>query len=347
MTGGRADSGGMSVPEVDYAATSARLAWSAVPPEVVAAVGAALGSPVASASAPVGSGFGGHFAGRVCLVDGRTVFVKVAPPTLTFVTGSLRQEARVLSWLPADVPHAHLLAHVSVGGWEALALDTVVGRMPGFPWTPRDLDATYDACSAIAATPVPSSVGLESRHQSPSAAESETLEALRHGSFAPPAGLGPLLTAHGPEIFELADRWAGITGDVLLHQDLRPDNLLIDGSGRAVVLDWNWVSLGPAWVDFVGVLPMAHRQSVDVTPWLRRDLFAGATADDVDAFLASLSVYFLSQERLPPMEGCLPAVRDHQLLYAHDFLGLLADRRRWRRLLPPARSARPPSPAEA
>ena len=49
-----------------------------------------------------------------------------------------------------------------------------------------------------------------------------------------------------------------LVGDHLTHFDLRPDNLLIgtgatEVSGRAYVLDWNWVTLGPGWCDWVGL----------------------------------------------------------------------------------------------
>ena len=62
----------------------------------------------------------------------------------------------------------------------------------------------------------------------------------------------------------------------MLHNDLRPDNMLVDRDGTAYLLDWNWVCLGSAWVDFLGLLPQANRQGVDVRRWIQGPPFVGA-----------------------------------------------------------------------
>lgn len=79
---------------VDYSRTSSRLGWLRVPAAAVDEFRARLGSPVAAASAAVGSGFGGQYAGITRLEDGRLVFAKAssrlgltqthpAPPLIT------------------------------------------------------------------------------------------------------------------------------------------------------------------------------------------------------------------------------------------------------------------------
>jgi hypothetical protein len=46
--------------------------------------------------------------------------------------------------------------------------------------------------------------------------------------------------------------------------------------------------VGPAWTDFVGVLPLARADGVDVDAWLRRSpLSRDAHPDDVDTWLAA------------------------------------------------------------
>ena len=51
--------------------------------------------------------------------------------------------------LPDEVPHCRPPAHVSVAGWELLALDQVNGAMPGFPWTSEHQRAAYVSCLAL------------------------------------------------------------------------------------------------------------------------------------------------------------------------------------------------------
>ena len=138
-----------------------------------------------------------------------------------------------------------------------------------------------------------------------------------------------MVHAHGSELAELAHASRDITGTTLLHNDVRPDNLLMDRSGRVVLLDWNWVCLGPAWVDFLGLLPLAHRQGIAIQQWVTRPLFAGADSEELDQVLAALSVKMLGGHDQELAPGLPEAVWAHKLLFAHDTLRLLADRRGW------------------
>lgn len=38
-------------------------------------------------------------------------------------------------------------------------------------------------------------------------------------------------------------------GDVLLHTDINPDNLLVRDDGEVAVVDWSWPARGAAWLD--------------------------------------------------------------------------------------------------
>ncbi|AKU16533.1 phosphotransferase family protein [Luteipulveratus mongoliensis] len=321
---------------VDYTRTSERITWDQVPPTVTQLLGEVVGAPVVGASTPVGSGFGSHYAGRVALADGRAVFAKVAPPWLDFPVRALRQEAYVLAHLPDSVPHARLAGQLEIDGWVGLAVDFIPGRMPGIPWTATDLDAAYQSVIDVGIADIGADLTVRQYgHGAPSSSAVQTREALRARRFTRPAEHEPtwldeVLAEYGPDIVGLADHISTSEGDALVHNDLRPDNLLIDDAGRAVLLDWNWLTRGPVWIDFVGLLPMAHRQGLDISRWTQRPLVADAAADNIDAFLANLVVYFLAEQGRPPLPGCLPAMRQHQLLYAHDFVGLLADRRGWR-----------------
>ncbi|MDE9367586.1 phosphotransferase [Luteipulveratus sp. YIM 133132] len=322
---------------VDYTATSARLSWSEVDFAVVSAVGRLLGADVVRASAPVGSGFGAQYAGTLTLADGRRVFGKVAAPWMDFPGRALRREAAVLSSLPQHVPHARLLGHTSHQGWECVLVEHLDGRMPVFPWTVADLDAAYDAC--VAATSAPPPPGLcEEEFRDAVARDDRLLEterALAAGTFVLPTTWGQdtwlaaTIAAHASELARLSHAVDSLTGESVCHNDMRPDNLVIT-EGRAVMVDWNFLTRGPAWLDFVCLLPMARRQGLDVRAWLSRPLLHSATDQQVDILLANIAVYMLSTQERPLPAGCTPAMRRHQLVYAHDFTRFLADRRGWR-----------------
>ena len=113
------------------------------------------------------------------------------------------------------------------------------------------------------------------------------------------------------------------------------DNLLIgrragEVSDRAYVLDWNWVTLGPAWCDWVSVIPAMQAQGHDLGELLdSTPLSRSADPHAVDVWLAVLAVYMLvCCEDEPPL-GATMALRHHQRYYARVFLDSLATHRGW------------------
>jgi thiamine kinase-like enzyme len=120
-----------------------------------------------------------------------------------------------------------------------------------------------------------------------------------------------------------------LRGETVCHCDLRADNALVDGD-RCVFVDWNWVSVGPAWTDFVGVLPLARADGVDVDAWVRRSpLTRHVEPEQIDSWLAVIIAYMLSVADEPPWPGGTPAIREHQRRYARTFADWLAVRRGW------------------
>ena len=110
--------------------------------------------------------------------------------------------------------------------------------------------------------------------------------------------------------------------------------LIVPASGgspaRAVLVDWNWLMRGPAWTDFVGVLPLARADGVDVDRWLELSpLTQDVEAEAIDAFLATISAYMLGSADAPVWPGGPPSVRVHQRRYASTFLDWLGARRGW------------------
>jgi hypothetical protein len=144
------------------------------------------------------------------------------------------------------------------------------------------------------------------------------------------------LPARIDEVVTLAaDHDALRMGNHLIHFDLRPDNLLIgrgesEATDRAYVLDWNWVTLGPAWCDWVGLIPTMHAQGFDLAELLSSTpLSRAADPHAVDVWLALLAVYMLvcCEDKPPP--GATMALRQHQRFYAKVYLDSLATHRGW------------------
>ena len=317
----------------DYRLTSARPQWAALPAHVHAAVGRLAGSPVVEAEPAVTTGFTGAYAGRVRLRDGRQVFAKAAGPATPHVHGALAQEARVLAALPAGIPAPTLVGHGESADWRVLVLDVIEGHMPGHPWNPAEVEAAHTACVRLveAGTPAPPALRVGTLADDLDDPRIHaTAQALADGSFVVPAGMPDWLLLRGPALAAVAGTAADLTGDSLVHADLRPDNLLVDRSGTARIVDWNWVVSGPAWVDLSGLLPLMEWQGIDVDALTAASpLCAGVDPEEVDAFLAVIAVYMLSSLDAPPPPGCTPALRQHQHLMARAFLATLGRRRRW------------------
>lgn len=327
-----------SLPQVDYGATSVRPTFSSLPPEVQVACGDAVGSAVVAAAPPVGSGFTGAFAGLLHLADGRRVFAKAAGPTMPHVVRGLADEERILPLIAhlrctsrlagaAEVPTAD-------GLWRVLVLDAIDGRQPGAPWSTVDADAAAAAClevatvpSGVAATVTTSTLASDLGGDVEAL---EALEALAGGTRAWPSEL-PSLDEQGLADLAALSRRAerALEGEALVHADTRPDNLLIEPTGAARIVDWNHATLGTPWVDLVGLWPNMHHHGVDVRRFAKSPVLDGVPDDDVDAFLSILVGYLLCDLDAPPPPGCTPALRRHQLLIAGATTGLLAQRRGW------------------
>ena len=328
------------VPEVDYTATVQRPSWTQLPHAVRRAVGAAAGSPVASADDPPGSGFTGSFAAVVHLADGRSVFAKAGSGRNPHVLEALAQEATVLAVLPAEVPAPRLVGSVGLDpgvadehAWRVLVVEVVPGRIPQ-PWTQAAVGAVHGACVQVAAalTPAPPGLDLTSLGENLLADERSMnlFDRLASGAAALTWGQPPWVLERVSELAALGRAApSAVQGSTACHGDLRADNVLVDGD-RAVLVDWNWLARAAAWTDFVGVLPLARADGVDVDAWVRRSpLTRDVPADDIDAFLTWVAAYMLGSADDPPWPGGSQLIRTHQRRYARTFLDWLAVRRGW------------------
>lgn len=164
-----------------------------------------------------------------------------------------------------------------------------------------------------------------------SRAASDCLAAIRGGELAVPLGYQPWLKARLPDLQGLVDLATdALAGQSAVHGDVRPDNLLLDLDGRCWTLDWNWLSLGPQWADWVGLLPLAHHEGIDTSAHVRANpLTSRVPADHLDCFAAVSAVYHLSKADAPHPPDCTHELRRHQRRHARLFLDWIAMRRGW------------------
>jgi hypothetical protein len=327
-------------PDVDYSATSLRPAWSSLPTALQEALAVALGTQIDSVARPVGSGFTGGFAARAQLADGRQVFIKAAPDS-THAYSAYQREAEVVPRLPKAVRAPAIVATAAAsaaasataeaGDWFAVVSEWVDGRMPGTPWSDDDFTLVTAACVEMASALRPSPLsGLTSFGELVGQDVSVPAQILA-GERELPVGLQPWLPRVLPELADLAAAGPEIlVGDTAMHSDLRPDNLLIDSHGNCWTVDWNWLTLGPRWVDWAGLLPIAQHHGIDTFAAVKRSPLTSDVPDDhLDGFMAVIAAYMLKNTDAPPPPGCTPALREHQRFYAWTYLDWLAVRRGW------------------
>ena len=322
--------------EVDYRHTSTRPAFADLPASVRAGVETAAGSPVDVAFPSVTSGFTGAYAGLLALEDGRRVFAKAAGPAAPFALQAIPREARIVGVLDGRVTAPRLVGSAAVEDWQVIVLEAIDGHLPGIPWTPADADATHATCLELAAFDPASVAELTDTSLAADVGGDPValacLDELASGARPWPDGIPPLAAAPARELARLG-RQAGqaLIGDRLVHSDLRPDNLIVTPEGRARAVDWNWVTRGPAWCDWVSLLPLMAHHGLDVERMAARSpLLQGVDGEAVDAFLAILAGYLVHASEQPTVPGSRSAVRSHQRFMAHTFLAMLASRRGWR-----------------
>jgi Ser/Thr protein kinase RdoA (MazF antagonist) len=119
------------------------------------------------------------------------------------------------------------------------------------------------------------------------------LEAWTALVASPPRDLEPRLRRHLDRVAaEVPDLAEVVRGDALLHNDVRPDNLLLTPNGGVVVIDWGGTCTGgAAWLDLMffaltvneeggadaDVLVRDHQLTRDVSPsWVDAIVMAAA-----------------------------------------------------------------------
>ncbi|MEV4757965.1 phosphotransferase [Micromonospora sp. NPDC049559] len=333
----------ISLPAVPYDATAVRPDWAELPAPLRTAIEDRLGAPVVAART-AGAGFTRGFAAVLDTAGGDRVFVKAASlsdqPDLC---DWYAREAAVTAALPAGIAVPRPRWSLVAAGHFVLCLAAVDGRVPALPWRPAELEATLAGYARIAVAlreppaellrvGLPTLAGL-------AVADLAWWREIAAGHEPMPA-LPPPVRERLPELVALESRLPRYaetgyaeTGSVI-HCDLRLDNVLIDGDGRAWFCDWNWLCHGPAWFDLAGLLVTAYASGLDADAiFAAQPAAAGAPPDGLDAALAALCGYWLVRAEAGPTTAS-PHVRGHQRWSGELALAWLAERQGWTELAP-------------
>jgi aminoglycoside phosphotransferase (APT) family kinase protein len=296
-----------------------RITWPFLPPDLRTEIGRRCGSPVISAEAR-DYGFTPGFASVLTCEDGTRHFVKAASTKAQRGSAiSYRAEIDVLRRLHPSLP-VPALEWLIDDDWVVLCTTYVEGALPQLPWSAPQLTSCLEALEHAAALLTPAPV--------PATPIADEFAAWPdYWDLVPDRG-------HHDEATALAARFLeACGGETLVHTDIRPDNLLVDDSGQAWIIDWTWPVEGAAWLDTVTLLALARGDgdaTFDADALLaERALTRGVPADDVDSWLALLAGYFL-KSALDPVPVAAPHLRRYQQQVGDVVWDWLATRRGWR-----------------
>lgn len=308
---------------IPHGRTARRLEWAHLPPHLRALVEQRCGSPVVAARSQ-GTGFTPGFASVLTCEDGSRHFVKAAShKAQRMFAAAYREEARKLAALPPEAPAPRLLWTHDDQDWMVLSTEHVDARHPARPWREDDLAACVAMADALAAalTPPPAALGLPPAEEE-FAGWPAYWDAVRQ---APP---GPAERVE--EAAALAARYREVVGgETLVHTDVRDDNLLLAADGRVLLCDWNWPSLGAAWLDTVFLMIGPRGDGLDTDAALAAaPLTRDVPGESVDIVLALVTGYFLMSAQ-QPVPSTSPHIRDAQRWQGEVCWDWLAERRGW------------------
>ncbi|GAA4947797.1 hypothetical protein GCM10023205_04730 [Yinghuangia aomiensis] len=276
-----------------------RRRWTDLDPDTRAAVEQRLGSPVVHTRSHDG-GYTTGLASTARLADDRTVFLKGIPAEHE-LADMYRTEAVVNAALPAHTSVPRLWWADDTSTWHIQAYTAVDGRhpdlAPGSPDLPAVVDLLAHLAPALTLCPLPGARTMVDDF-------ADLFTRWHRLADNPPADLHPWYLDK-IDAFTAAETAAIDTGDgdTLAHLDIRADNILIDKTGRAWLVDWAWAVRGAAWADpatliaqliIAGHTPSAAEQLVSSVP-----AYAAAPPDAVTGLAIGLTGYWEAEARAP------------------------------------------------
>jgi hypothetical protein len=309
---------------IPHGRTARRLEWAHLPPTVRAAIEQECGSPVTTATSQT-SGFTPGFASVLECEDGTRHFVKAASTKAQrLFADAYREEARKLAALPPEAPAPPLRWTLDVDSWFALSTEYVDARAPERPWRAAELELCLDMLATAGPLLTPPPANLELPHASEEFAAWPAF--WDHVRRTRPD------VDHLEEAAELAGRYAEVmTGQTLVHTDVRDDNLLLTTDGRVLLCDWNWPFVGAVWLDSLFLLIGPRGDGLDVEATIAgSSVLSTVPVEDIDVVLALVTGYFLKSAD-DPVPATSPFVRDVQRWQGAVCWDWLSERRGWAR----------------
>ncbi|WP_144873779.1 phosphotransferase [Microbacterium sp. 1.5R] len=284
-----------------------RLEWSQLPGEIRARIEDIAGAVAGEAQTQSG-GFSAGLASRVSFRNGRRLFVKAVHASSAGTFDLYRREADILRLIPPNLPAAHLIDAFTQGEWTVLVIDDVEGRHPRKD-SRCDTELVLDAVAAFRAVPPPATLPRladELADDAGSWARLEERELLDDTT--------PWCVANVDFLRAQAERvGTAVAGERLVHGDLRSDNILLDETGRARLLDWPWAARGRGWEDallYLLDLRVADAEA-DVEALRAHPVFDGSSTEDHVSLLAAIGGGWFEKCRWPAPPG-MTTLRDFQ-----------------------------------
>jgi hypothetical protein len=188
------------------------------------------------------------------LDDGRTVFVKAGAEEIT--SGFLRDEIRV--YRAVEAPFMPVFLGADVRDPPILVLEDLSDCFSAPPWTDARVAAVLAVLEQLRSTAPPPEIGSAERYRAMWAGGWEEVEADPEPFLALGLCSRRWLSEALPTL-SAAAKAAPLGGDVLVHTDIRSDNLaFVDGAAK--LADWNWAAAGHPNLDLACWLPSLHAE---------------------------------------------------------------------------------------
>ncbi len=239
---------------------------------------------------------GGNDRFTVLLDDGRAIFVKAA--TSPELAESLRREAEVYAHLRGSFMPEHI-AFEDDPLQPLLVLEDLSRADWQVRWDAARVTAVRAALTEVAASPPPPNTPT-ARETLGDTALWETVDADPRPFLSTGIRSRAWLDRALPTLRAAADA-APVEGADLLHLDVRSDNLCFR-DGTAILVDWNWCSIGSADLDVAAWLPSLALEG-GPPPWEVLPAAGG--------YAALLAGFWAAVVGLPPPPTA-PTVRDLQ-----------------------------------